>query len=59
MLIVTIIGLLSTGIAQIIACSADTYYIDNSTSKRCGARLYLVSARPRAAARSGKIPFPT
>lgn len=33
-LIITIIGLLSTGIAQIIACSADNYFIDSSLSKR-------------------------
>lgn len=33
-LIITIIGLLSTGIAQIIACSADTYYLSDNHDKR-------------------------
>ncbi len=34
-LVVTIIGLLSTSIAQVIACSSDNYYISDGNSKRC------------------------
>ncbi len=33
-LIVTVIGLLSTSIAQVIACSSDNYYISAGNSKR-------------------------
>ena len=33
-LVVSIIGLLSTSIAQVIACSSDNYYISASQSKR-------------------------
>ena len=34
-MVITVIGLLSTSIAQVIACSSDNYYISASHSKRC------------------------
>ena len=35
--VITVIGLLSTSIAQVIACSSDNYYISESNNKRCEA----------------------